>query len=94
MAPGEEAGALTNEKTRTNFQDAWLAAGHDEPESHSKDTQVQRHELTFPSDEPKKRIDLILFRDGGSASGGDGDKRYVSVIDSIDWSRSIGLNTT
>ena len=43
---------------------------------------------TFPSDEPKKRIDLILFREpqNGNGNGGDGlrvakKKKLVTVID-------------
>lgn len=49
----------------TDLQDAWLAAGMDEPEPRSQDPQVRRTALTFPSDDPKKRIDLILFRSPG-----------------------------
>jgi endonuclease/exonuclease/phosphatase family metal-dependent hydrolase len=70
--------------TRTDFQDAWLAAGHPEPESHSQDLQVQRNMLTFPSDEPKKRIDLILFREvlrkDGKGKGG-GQEKNVHVTE-------------
>ena len=79
MVPMEEG------ETKTNFQDAWLASGHNEPESHSKDEQVRLNELTFPSDEPKKRIDLILFRDGGRISTNGSDfndhTKMVEVID-------------
>jgi len=57
--------------SRTDLKDAWLEVGHAEPEPRSQDPEVQRNALTFPSDDPKKRIDLILYRrsDGGSDSG-------------------------
>ena len=69
----------------TDFQDAWLASGYLEPESHSQDLNVQHNMLTFPSDEPKKRIDLILFREpseqNGNSDGLAKKKKLVTVID-------------
>ena len=50
----------------TDFQDAWLTAGHEEPQARSQDPAERMHALTFPSDDPKKRIDLVLFRGGAS----------------------------
>jgi endonuclease/exonuclease/phosphatase family metal-dependent hydrolase len=61
----------------TDFQDAWLAVGMPEPESHSTDEKVRRDMLTFPSHEPKKRIDLILFRQGS----GEINRGAVEVVD-------------
>ena len=41
------------------LRDAWRAL-HPEPEPRSADADVRYNELSFPSDEPKKRIDMIL----------------------------------
>ena len=49
-------------RSRTDLKDAWLEVGHPEPEPRSQDPEVRRNALTFPSDDPKKRIDLILYR--------------------------------
>eukprot|EP00946_MAST-07B_sp_MAST-7B-sp1_P001999 g1999.t1 len=49
-------------RSRTDLRDAWLEVGHPEPEPRSQDPEVRRNALTFPSDDPKKRIDLILYR--------------------------------
>ena len=48
------------------LKDAWLEL-YDEPEPRSADENVQRHALTFPSDNPTKRIDFVLYQDGEAA---------------------------
>ena len=41
------------------MEDTWLWF-HDEPEPRSKDPSVRQNAFTFPSDDPKKRIDFIF----------------------------------
>ena len=66
--------------SRTDLKDAWLEAGHAEPEPRSQDPEVRRNALTFPSDDPKKRIDLILYRRGGGGGGGSVAVESVVVV--------------
>ena len=49
-------------RSRTDLRDAWLGVGHPEPEP-PQDPEVRRNALTFPSYDPKKRIDLILYHE-------------------------------
>eukprot|EP00039_Didymoeca_costata_P030444 m.29604 g.29604 ORF g.29604 m.29604 type:complete len:573 (-) comp8118_c0_seq3:106-1824(-) len=59
------SGEIELEGAKTDFIDAWLAL-HPEPEPRSNDTNVKKDMLTFPSDDPTKRIDFIFIRGKGS----------------------------
>eukprot|EP00040_Diaphanoeca_grandis_P029661 m.174079 g.174079 ORF g.174079 m.174079 type:complete len:576 (+) comp31752_c0_seq2:923-2650(+) len=50
---------------KTDFVDTWLAI-HPEPTPRSEDDHEKDHMLTFPSDNPTKRIDFILVRGKGA----------------------------
>ncbi|CCI47225.1 unnamed protein product [Albugo candida] len=49
---------------KTNLRDSWLDI-HDEPVPRSKNVVDRSEKFTFPSEDPCKRIDLILFRGQG-----------------------------
>jgi hypothetical protein len=49
--------------------DAWRAL-FPEPPPRAEDAAARRYALTFPSDAPTKRIDLVLARCSGGAGGG------------------------
>ena len=53
---------------RADLIDAWLVL-HPEPEPRSKDPDVRRNALTFPSDDPVKRIDFLFFAPPGARLG-------------------------
>ncbi|KAF0686416.1 Aste57867_21787 [Aphanomyces stellatus] len=61
-------GSLQN--VQTDLQDAWLQL-HAEPTPASKDAHDIAHKFTFPSDDPIKRIDFILFRGKGRVAACD-----------------------
>jgi endonuclease/exonuclease/phosphatase family metal-dependent hydrolase len=48
----------------TDLTDAWLEK-HEEAEPRSQDPIDRKKKFTFPSDNPSKRIDFILFRGNG-----------------------------
>jgi endonuclease/exonuclease/phosphatase family metal-dependent hydrolase len=50
---------------KTDFVDAWLAL-HPEPTPRSNATNERDEMLTFPSDQPSKRIDFIFLRGKGA----------------------------
>jgi hypothetical protein len=52
---------------------------HDEPEPRSSDPRVRREALSFPSDNPTKRIDLALV---GTPNGAHGDVCSGAAVDS------------
>jgi hypothetical protein len=52
------------EGLRTQLVDTWLVL-HPEPEPRSTDPAVRRNMLTFPSDDPVKRIDFLLTANPG-----------------------------
>jgi len=58
----------------TPLTDAWLQA-HDEPEPRSADPAVRRSDLTFPSDDPKKRIDTAFVASAPPSEPGLPDHR-------------------
>lgn len=49
----------------TDLKDAWLEK-HEEAEPRSTDWDDRQHRFTFPSDNPSKRIDFVLYRGRGS----------------------------
>ncbi|KAI9916541.1 hypothetical protein PsorP6_017219 [Peronosclerospora sorghi] len=49
---------------KTDLKDAWLEA-HDEAMPQSTDKDDRMHKFTFPSDNPVKRIDYVLYRGEG-----------------------------
>jgi endonuclease/exonuclease/phosphatase family metal-dependent hydrolase len=61
-----------------SLSDAWLTTGNPEPEPRSPDAAVRRYGLTFPSDAPVKRIDMVLTGAGPAAAGGPGARRIVT----------------
>ena len=63
---------------RTTLSDAWLVL-HPEPEPRSEDAAVKRDALTFPSDNPVKRIDFVLL---GTPRGQHGDVCAADAADS------------
>lgn len=56
------------EGIRTQLVDTWLVL-HPEPEPRSPDPAVRRNMLTFPSDDPVKRIDFLLTANPGTHLG-------------------------
>ncbi|KAG6971586.1 hypothetical protein JG687_00001933 [Phytophthora cactorum] len=48
----------------TDMKDAWLEV-HEEAEPRSTDPDDRQHKFTFPSDNPSKRIDFVLYRGEG-----------------------------
>lgn len=52
-------GLLTVDGVRTDLVDTWLVL-NPEPQPRSTDPDVRRNALTFPSDDPVKRIDFVL----------------------------------
>ena len=52
---------------QNDLKDAWLEV-HNEPEPRSTDAEVKYNALSFPSDDPKKRIDIMLYRNGPEVS--------------------------
>uniref|UniRef100_H3GRQ5 Endonuclease/exonuclease/phosphatase domain-containing protein n=1 Tax=Phytophthora ramorum TaxID=164328 RepID=H3GRQ5_PHYRM len=48
----------------TDMKDAWLDV-HEEAEPRSSDLDDRQHKFTFPSDNPSKRIDFVLYRGEG-----------------------------
>lgn len=59
--PPARQGEAAIDGAHSDFRDAWLEL-HPEPEPRSKDAGQRRHALTFPSDDPVKRIDYIYAR--------------------------------
>ncbi|KAL3658830.1 hypothetical protein V7S43_016198 [Phytophthora oleae] len=49
----------------TDMKDAWLEL-HEEAEPRSTDPEDRQHKFTFPSDNPSKRIDFVLYRGEGT----------------------------
>lgn len=59
VSSGGDASTSVDPIPPARLRDAWSQL-HEEPEPRSTDEAVRYSALTFPSDEPKKRIDMIL----------------------------------
>ena len=73
----------------TDMKDAWLEV-HEEAEPRSTDVGDRQHKFTFPSDNPSKRIDFVLYR-------GDGQVKECEIIgqapteDTKDFPQDVGM---
>lgn len=74
---------------KTDMKDAWLET-HKEAEPRSTDVNDRQHKFTFPSDNPSKRIDFVLYR-------GDGQVKECEIIgqapteDTKDLAEDVGM---
>uniref|UniRef100_M4BRT5 Endonuclease/exonuclease/phosphatase domain-containing protein n=1 Tax=Hyaloperonospora arabidopsidis (strain Emoy2) TaxID=559515 RepID=M4BRT5_HYAAE len=72
-----------------DMKDAWLEV-HEEAEPRSTDVNDREHRFTFPSDNPSKRIDFILYR-------GHGQVKECEIIaqaptdDTKDFKKDVGM---
>lgn len=73
----------------TDMKDAWLEK-HEEAGPRSTDPDDRQHKFTFPSDNPSKRIDFVLYR-------GEGDVKECEIIgqapteDTKDYPDDVGM---
>jgi hypothetical protein len=74
-AVGPAAAGGGDSRPRRPLHDLWLAYhGGREPTPRDPDEGVRRHALTFPSDDPAKRIDLLLASGGSDSEGEEEDE--------------------